>query len=205
MERYPEIEPAFLPVTGRKRTLPQRPVVPVYRVGESFCHGRHVWPEGAQLAYSLGGHELTLFRSDIDEGLINDVRCGQAEFALIVEPPVIVLAYRFGESIPWSDVSYCWHLQSEEMRIVPPLEQSPEARALLWITLVGAEDGVVHAQRGMTLSPDFTRALHEAIRGQAMKAFDPEECTWAISSVFLKYPRTVDRLALAAARTMGNA
>ena len=76
---------------------------------------------------------------------------------------------------------------------------------MLWITLVGARDGIIHAQRGMTLAPPFTRALHEAIRAQAMSAFDPEECTLAISSIYLEFPGTVDRLTMAAVRTIGNA
>jgi hypothetical protein len=75
---------------------------------------------------------------------------------------------------------------------------------LLWISLVGAEDGMIYAQRGMTLSPGFTRALNDAIRAQALMAFDPEECTMAIARVFLDYPTTVARLPLALARTMGN-
>ena len=75
----------------------------------------------------------------------------------------------------------------------------PEARALLWITLVDAEDGIIHAQRGVTLSPSFTRSLRGAIRAQALMAFDPDECTAAISKIFLNYPSTVDRLVLAEA------
>ena len=34
--------------------------------------------------------------------------------------------------------------------------------------------------------------------------FDPDACTTAISKVFLNYPKTVDRLILASAQTMGN-
>jgi len=75
---------------------------------------------------------------------------------------------------------------------------------LLWISLVGAEDGIIHAQRGMTLSPGFSRALHDAIRAQALMAFDAKECTLAISRVVLNHPSTIDRLSLAVARTMGN-
>ncbi len=75
---------------------------------------------------------------------------------------------------------------------------------MLWITLVGAGDGIIHAQRGMTLSPSFTRALHDAIRTQAMSAFHPEGCTRAISRIYLKYPSMVDRLSIAMVRTMGN-
>jgi hypothetical protein len=182
-----------------------RPVTPVYRVGELLQRGRRTWPEGSQFAFGPGGHELTLFRHKIDDDQVDGVRRGPAEFGLIVVSPVIVLAYRFGESILWNDVPYSWHLQPAARRFVPASVISPETRSLLWITLVGAGDGIIHAQRGMTLSPPFTQALHEAIRIQAMSAFHPEDCTRAISRIFLKYPRTVDRLALASARTMGNA
>ena len=183
----------------------RRPVAPVYRVGELFYRGRRQWPPGAEFAFGPGGHELTLFHPAIGPELIDDVRRGPAEFALIVRPPVIVLAYRFGDSIPWEDAPYCWHLQPEFRRVVPAAAIVPEARALLWISLVGADDGIVHAQRGMTLSPEFTRALHDAIRTQAMSPFDPSDCTAAISSLYLTHLDTADRLEIATARTMGNA
>ncbi len=182
-----------------------RPVAPVFRVGELFHRGRRKWPCGAEFAFGPGGHELTLFHAGIEPELIDDVRRGPAEFALIVQSPVIVLAYRFGELIPWEDVPYCWHLQPEFRRVVPAAVVAPEARALLWITLVGAEDGIIHAQRGMTLSPAFTRALHDAIRDQAMGRFDPSDCAAAISRLYPPHLDTVDRLASAVARTMGNA
>jgi hypothetical protein len=182
-----------------------RPVVPAYRVGELFHSGHRSWPEGAQFNCGPGHYELALFHAEIDADLVDEVRRGAAEFALIVEPQVIVLAYRFGERIPWQDIPYSWHLQPPERQVVPAVVPSPEARSLLWITMVGARDGVIHAQRGMTLSPSFTRTLHTAIRDQAVGAFDPEQCTVAISSIYLEYPRIVDRLSIAAARTMGNA
>jgi hypothetical protein len=204
MKHRHDIEELFWSKTSRSCPSAKRPLVPVYRVGESFRRGQNSWPEGAQFTYSPGGHELTLFRSGIHEGVISEVRRGEAELALIVEPPLIVLTYRFGTSIPWSDVPYSWHLQPVSWRVIPTVDPSPEARALLWITLVSTEDGLIHAQRGVTLSPSFTRILHGAIRTQAMMAFDPAECTSAISKVFLDYSSTADRLLLAQARTMGN-
>jgi hypothetical protein len=194
----------FWSKTSRPGAATKRPVVPVYRVGEFFQRGRHSWPEAAQFTYSPGGHELTLFRSAVPEEVVNDIRRGETELALIVEPPLIVLTYRFGTTIPWNDVPYSWHLQPSSWRVVPTVDPSPEARALLWITLVGAEDGIIHAQRGVTLSPGFTRSLHTAIRTQALTAFDPGDCTAAISKVFLNHTSAVDRLVLSTARTMGN-
>ena len=199
-----EFEPACSIGTYRDHLRADRPVVPVYRVGELLKQGRRGWPEGSQFSFGPGCYELSLFHQKIDDDLVEGVRRGPAEFALIVVAPVIVLAYRFGESILWNDVPYSWHLQPATRRFVPALVDSPETRSLLWITLVGAGDGIIHAQRGMTFSPSFTRVLHEAIRTQAMSAFRPEDCTKAISRIYLKYPKTVDRLAIASARTMGN-
>ena len=205
MKHFQKIEEKFFGGLGETRAPGSRTLVPVYRVGEKFRKGRDTWPEGSHFIASPCGHELTLCRADVTADLVHEVRCGQSEFALIVEPPVIVLAYRFGQANSWNDVSYCWHLQPEEWRVVPSVDLSPEARALLWITLVGSEDGIIHAQRGVTLSPRFTRILHTAIRNQAMSAFNPEECTTAVSKIFLWYPTPADRLALAIARTQGNA
>lgn len=183
----------------------RRAVVPVYRVGELFDRRRRSWPVGAEFAFGPGGHELTVFHPAIGPELVDSVRRGAAEFALIVEQPVIVLAYRFGEAMAWDDAPYCWHLQPESRRVVPAAVIAPEARALLWITLVGAHDGLIHAQRGMTLSPSFTRALHDAIRTQATRPFDSSHCTRAISSLYLARPDPIDRIEAAVARTLGNA
>ena len=107
--------------------------------------------------------------------------------------------------IPWDDAPYSWHLQPEFRRVVPASVVASEARALLWITLVGADDGIIHAQRGMTLSPPFTRALHDAIRTQAMMPFDSRDCTSAMADLYLARPEMLDRLESAVARSMGNA
>ncbi len=204
MKHLEQTEQEFWSKRGCTYPSAKRSLVPVYRVGELFYQGRETWPEGGQFTYSPGGLELTLFLSDIREDVVNDVRRGEVELALIVELPLIVLTYRFGQSIPWHDVPYSWHMQPVSWRVIPSVERSLQSRALLWITLVGTEDGIIHAQRGVTLSPSFTRMLHRTIRSQALMAFDAEECTSAISKVFLNYPTTVDRLALAEARTMGN-
>ena len=157
MKHLKNTEQEFWSAIGASRTPARQPLVPVYRVGELFHRGRRVWPEGGQFAFSPGGLELTLFCSEISDDVVQEVRQGEVELALIAELPLIVLAYRFGEVIPWNDVPYSWHLQPASWRIVPSLDHSPQTRALLWITLVGAKDGIIHAQRGVTLSPSFTQ------------------------------------------------
>ena len=82
---------------GRVRS----PLAQVYRVGEPFYPGNREWPPGADFAFGPAGYELTLFHREIAPAVEDAVRRGTAEFALIVRPSLIVLAYRFGDAIPW--------------------------------------------------------------------------------------------------------
>jgi len=186
-------------------SLVERPRVPSYRVGEPFLAGRSGWPTGAQYDFGADGHQLTLFEPSIEQSRIEDVRRGRAEFVLLGEAPVFLLAYRLGEAAGWNAVPYGWHLQHVEIRAVPASNPSPEHRALLWISLVGADDGVIHAQRGVALSPSFTHALHQAIQAQATQFFNPLECMLSLSELLRIQPTLSRRIDNMGVRTLANA
>jgi hypothetical protein len=180
------------------------PRVPAYRVGESLVPGRRRWPAGAQYGFGADGHQLTLFVPSVDPRIIEDVRRGEAEFAMVGESPVFLLAYRLGGRSSWSAVPFGWHLQHAECRVVPSLDPSPEARALLWISLVGADDGVIHAQRGVALGPAFTRSLHDAIQAQATTSFNSLDCMLALSELPKEEPSLSRWIEEVGIRTMAN-
>ncbi len=136
MKQLEDVEREYWLQAMRKRSVAKRPLMPVYRVGEPLRRGRRHWPPGGRLNSSQGGIELTIFHPNISEAIVSEVRKGEVELALVVELPLIVFAYRFGEAIPWDDIPYSWHLQPAGWRMVPSVDPSPEARALLWITLV---------------------------------------------------------------------
>jgi hypothetical protein len=196
------------PYRGASRqrfSLVERPRVPSYRVGELFLAGRSSWPTGAQYSFGAEGHQLTLFEPSAGPSRIEDVRRGRAEFVLLGESPVFLLSYRLGETAGWNAAPYGWHLQHVEIRAVPASNPSPEYRALLWITLVGADDGVIRAQRGVALSPSFTRALHRAIQAQATGSFNPLECMLALSELLRTQPSLSRRVDGVGVRTLANA
>lgn len=80
---------------SRNRTFAAQTLVPAYRVGQPLRQSQRTWPEGAQFTHGRGGHELTLFRSDINLAIIDDISRGAGEFA------------------PWSSTrSLCWRIAS---------------------------------------------------------------------------------------------
>jgi hypothetical protein len=200
-----QLQGAFWSTSRQVVPLIKRPRVPSYRVGEPLVVGRSRWPEGVQYGFGVEGHELTVFASAVPPRLVDDVRRGRAEFALIGDAPVFLLAYRLGDSGDWNAASFGWHLQHAGSRVVPTSDPSPDARALLWISLVGADDGIIHAQRGIALAPDFTRALHGAIRTQAASPFDPLECMLTLSELLRDTPGLSRRIERSAVRTLANA
>src|SRR4051812_12530620 len=74
----------------------------------------------ARYAYRDGEHELDVSIARPNRGQVDAVAAGECEFALVADEPLILLGARFGEVIPWSFASYCWHHVPRENRTLPP-------------------------------------------------------------------------------------
>ena len=84
-----------------------------------------------------------MFRCCVIESDREALRRGVAEFALVVEPPLAVLAFRFGDSAEWETIPYAWPLSSAKPgRYLPPAKVVSGTQALLWVSLINAENGV---------------------------------------------------------------
>jgi hypothetical protein len=135
------------------------------------------WPGGARYDYRRGAHELVLSSRGVDDRQAATIGRAEAEFALVVEGPLLVLGYRFGVSGPWSYTApFNWHMVPRDERTVPAeVELSGATYSRLWatlrITLVDAESGAIRARRAVALRPEFTRALHATLRRQAREPF----------------------------------
>jgi hypothetical protein len=138
------------------------------------------WLEGADYRYRLGSHQLILATCGVARRHEAAVGRAEAEFALVVEGPLLVFGSRFGDSRPWSWAApYNWHFAPPAERVVPAaLPLTPEGRARLWatlrITLLDRATGRARIGRAVALRPEFTHALHGELRGQAMRPFRVE-------------------------------
>lgn len=157
--------------------------MPVYSVGELYHPGRTNWPECAQYSYRSGADELLLFLRDPNPAEVKSVRKGDADFALVVRPPLLVLCYRFRPAIPWSDAPYSWHLVAPEQQTAPPFEVD-QPHALLSVMLIDAATGIIRAIRALTFSPDFTAALQVAIAEQAAQPWDQRQYDDALAALY---------------------
>lgn len=172
-------------------------------VGKPYSPGVTRYPECTQYNYRAGAHELVLFLSAPSHAEVLAARKGRAEFALYVEGPVVILAHRFGDDLPWSDSPYSWHLVPEEQRDLPSADLEQEMRARIQVILVDAATGLVRALRLLSLSPTFTRTLHQAIRDQAARPFAGYD--QALQAIYARYPSTAALVAAATARCVGGA
>jgi hypothetical protein len=138
---------------------------------------RNPWFEGADYRYRLGSHQLILAIRGVSESQEEAVGRAEAEFALVVAGPLLVFGSRFGATVPWSWATpYNWHFVPPAGRVVPaavPLTPETYARlwATLWITLLDTATGHARIGRAVALRPEFTHALHGALREQAMRPF----------------------------------
>ena len=155
--------------------------------------------------YSGGEHDLELSGARLSRRHADAVREGVAEFALLIEEPVVFLCSRFGDAVPWTASPYSWHLTPRELRSIPPQPSSPdERRGFMAITLIDRSGGPARATRNVTLSLDFTRALNEAIRDQARLAFSVTSYNRIVTDIRRRYPTAQALAAKASIRCLGS-
>jgi len=141
-----------------------------FEVGKLYNPNRTVWPEVAQYNYRGGNHELVLFYNRPRKSEVKAISQDSAEFALYVSGQQIVFLYRFNV-VDWSDAPFTIHRVPVEERTMPP-EPVELERELLQVFLVDASNGILCVLRALTMSPEFTRILHAAIRAQAEMPFN---------------------------------
>jgi hypothetical protein len=157
----------------------------IFGVGRLYVEGRTQWPEEARYQYRRGAHELALMIRGVSECHVRALGQGEAEFALVVGEPILVLCYRFGDDVGWGrTIPFNWHLMPLEERVDPPLagidaEPCFGLETTLWVSVVEANDGVVRARRAFALSREFVRSLHSALRQQASRPFAEAMCAFA--------------------------
>jgi len=175
--------------------------MPVLSVGQPYIAGRTNWPEAAEYNYSVEGHELRLFFPAPTPQEVEDVRKGDAEFALYTAGPVVWLLHRFGRG-NWADSPFAWHLVPEDRRARPWEAQELE-RATITVLLVEAASGILQAIRLLTFSPHFTRQLHAAIERQAEAPWDPAEFDRVLDATYARLS-TAEMVRGAVAKTRGG-
>lgn len=134
------------------------------------------WFEKAEYQFRFGNHRWILGDQVLSARRETAVRTAEAEFALVVEGPLIVLGSRFG-GLPWMWASpYNWHFAPPAERTVPP--RVPLTRASftrLWASLrimfADSADGTFRLLRATALHPRFTHALHAELHEQAVRPF----------------------------------
>lgn len=152
----------------------------------------------ATLSYRYGGYDLVLpAEGDSRQAVLR----GEAEFALIVEEPLILLAYHFGEKSPWSLAPFIWHdlPRCEQM---PPRETND--RALLSIASGSQGSRESRLLRNVTLSLDFTRALNDAVRERAKFPHNPYEDARALTALRRRFSSAGSMLSRALAHSGGQ-
>lgn len=167
-----------------------------YAVGQLYNPSKTSWPEGVTYNYRGGGHELIMFLSCPSPEEVYGITKGKAEFGLLVQKETIFFLYQFDHGmkpygLPWSDASFQWWLNKPEDRTLPNPEPTDLERALLFVCVVDADTGIIAGMRSVTLSPEFTAALHKAIRQQARTAWEGQmKYDHALARLYARYPTT---------------
>jgi hypothetical protein len=134
----------------------------VIEVGQAFSDQPGPLTPGVQLSISGATPELHLILDNLTQAEVEAVRAGPARFGVYQFKQVLFFLYRFDPATPWSDTPYHIALERPYRKVNLQL-LTEQSRALLTVYLVSAENGIVRVIRALSLNPETTRALWQAV------------------------------------------
>jgi hypothetical protein len=151
-------------------------------VGKPYVLGRVSWPAGvATFDVRHRRPELVVFVSEPAAGEIEDYRHGTPHFGILVEGPVILVVFRFGNQ-PVRDAPFSCHLTRAEERGIP--ECLPGHRLAVQALVVDAATGFLKVIRQVTLASETSQELIEAMRQQAAAPFKQAVYDHALAAAY---------------------
>lgn len=159
-------------------------------VGQLYDPHRRRWAPMPVARITHAGIHLVLIVAGPTAAEVEAVRTGEPRFAWVDASNVAVLAWTFGEAIPWTDVPYSPHL--ENSGDVPGIGETPGSPAAVTVVLVDADTGVVRAVRNTSWSPEFSAVVRDSIARMAAAPVDMNAIDAAMAALYVTYPDTVE-------------
>lgn len=144
-------------------------------------------------------HELRIYVNLVTDTLVEAVEEHWVELALVEEGPVMLLVFRFMPGMVWSPAVCEGHQVVKEKR---PASGTPgrDERTMLEIMLIETDGGRVAATREVSLSPEFSREVHDAACRQAEGEWGEEERLDKTLRLLKSYPEMEGLVELTTAR-----
>lgn len=156
------------------------------QIGEVYSSRHTEYSEATQYCFYNGMHDLALFWSAPTLTEISGFNQQPVELSLYVEKSILFLLYRIVDICEWSDVAYNIHqLQANEITV--PTD-SPGTHALLQMTLVNADSGIIVAKRMLSISPVITQALRHTLQEQLQTPLTRAEYDAQVKQAYARHP-----------------
>lgn len=154
--------------------------------GEIYSSWHTEYSEATQYCYYNGMHDLALFWSGPTLKEINGFNKQPVELSLYVEQSVLFLLYRIVDICEWSDVAYNIHQLQANEQSTPT--DSPGTHAVLQMTLVNVDNGIIVAKRMLSISPVMTQALRHTLQEQLQTPITRADYESQVKQAYARHP-----------------
>ena len=159
-------------------------------VGQLYDPQRRHWSPVPIARITHAGIHLALMVENPAEAEVEAVRSGVPKFAWIDAGACALLAWTFGDGIPWNDAPYSPHL--EQPGDVPGIPAGAGNPAAVAVVLVDAATGVVRALRNTSWPTDFASVVRDSIARMAAGPVDMNAIDASMASLYITYPDTAE-------------
>lgn len=165
-------------------------------VGELYDPRRRHWAPIPIVQITHDGIHLALITDSPTETEVRAVATGTPRFAWIDAPAVALLAWTFGEDLPWTDTPYSPHLENPGDRA--GIGPRTGVAASVNVVLVDADTGLVRAVRATQWSREFVAAVRDSVERMAAQPVNMNAIDASVAALYITYPDTAELVAMKA-------
>ena len=159
--------------------------------------------EGFVYEMTGGMHDYFIICGGITDAEIRSFKNEKIQFGLLVYRDVIFVVLKAGGFN--GEGSFSWHLLPSSARNHLPALNTPTSRYLLPVFLVDADSRIVKAMRQVSLSPEFSQALRNAMVAQADRPWIGDAAyDMQISAAYQHWPSSLNMLSASSIKCSGG-
>lgn len=159
-----------------------------YEVGQKYPIPVPPGTDTCRMDYTQSGIYLEIFASNLGQQDIKSFKKDDIEIALYQKQPVILLLYRIGKFMPWSDVPYSWHLTLKnkvELAEIEEIEKITDKGILITILLIDSDTGILKAIRAIGAGIEFRNEFFRAVKKQNVLPFSQRDYDLALNQIYM--------------------
>ncbi len=145
-----------------------------YEIGQTYPVLGTKGVDSCKIDYTKGGIFLEIFAHNLSPKDLKSFKKDEVQLAIYEKMPVILILYKIGTFMPWSDAPYSWHLTLKNKVELSEIEEfeKEEKGILVTLLLIDSDTNILKDIRAIGAGLEFRNEFFRGVKKQIISDFN---------------------------------